>query len=201
MNPEPRASGPPDDSQPEASSDRWLVRRCLRGDEEAWEKLVAKYKNLVYSIALRKGVSPDDASDLFQAVWVQVYSKLSTLRKEGSVRSWLISVTLNECYHWLQKRIKRDFRETSTEVTEVDERFAVDPADAVEEEQTLLVQKTIAQLAPRCQELIRLLFYEYPKVPYKEIASRLGLAVGSIGFIRGRCLKKLHKLLQDQGVG
>ena len=57
--------------RPEASSDRWLVQRCLRGDEDAWTKLVTKYKNLVYSIAVRKGLSPDSASDLFQQVGLE----------------------------------------------------------------------------------------------------------------------------------
>ena len=201
MNPEVVVDRSQDEERPEATSDRRLVQRCLRGDEEAWAALVKKYKNLVYSIAIRKGLPSEDASDLFQAVWIQVYSKLSTLRKEGSIRSWLISVTIHECYHWRKKQGLRGRRETAGEITEGDDRFAVEPVDAVEEEETLLVQQAIGQLTPRCQELIRLLFYEYPKIPYKQIAAQLGLAVGSIGFIRGRCLQKLQKILEEQGVG
>ena len=40
---------------------------------------------------------------------------------------------------------------------------------------------------------------EHPPVPYNEVARRLNLATGSIGFIRGRCLKRLKKLLQEKG--
>jgi hypothetical protein len=44
--------------------------------------------------------------------------------------------------------------------------------------------------------LVRLLFYEQPPLPYAEVARKLGLATGSIGFTRGRCLERLHKILE-----
>lgn len=182
-----------------AQSDSRLVRACLRGDEAAWSTLVDKYKNLVYSIAIKQGISPDDAADLFQSVWVQVYSKLSTLKKEGSIRSWLISVTVNKCYHWRQKQHRLNRRESSGfEEDELDRQATLEPPDVTARETQLLVQRAVAELPPRCQELIRLLFYTQPPLPYREVAKRLDLAVGSIGFIRGRCLKKLHKILASK---
>ncbi len=191
--------------RPEISEAGWndsrLVRECLRGNDQAWSALVDKYKNLVFSIALRKGLSREDAADLFQSVWIQVYSKLSTLRKKGSIRSWLISVTSNACYHWQQKQFKTAFREgQELERVEGDQRHAVEPEDIELQERELLVQRAIAELSPRCQELIRLLFYTEPPLPYRQVAAKLGLAIGSIGFIRGRCLKKLHYLLEKQGL-
>ena len=48
--------------------------------------------------------------------------------------------------------------------------------------------------------MIRLLVFTSPPVPYKEVARRLGLATGSIGFIRGRCLQRLQKNLDKQGI-
>ena len=45
-----------------------------------------------------------------------------------------------------------------------------------------------------------MLFYEQPARPYADIARSLGLAEGSIGFIRGRCLGKLRKLLEEKKV-
>jgi DNA-directed RNA polymerase specialized sigma24 family protein len=62
-----------------------------------------------------------------------------------------------------------------------------------------MVREATANLPPRCQEMIRLLFYTEPPLPYKEVARRLGLAVGSIGFIRGRCLQRLEKALHEMG--
>ena len=47
--------------------------------------------------------------------------------------------------------------------------------------------------------MIGMLFFESPSRPYEEVAKELGLATGSIGFIRGRCLKKLRERLKKEG--
>jgi DNA-directed RNA polymerase specialized sigma24 family protein len=44
-----------------------------------------------------------------------------------------------------------------------------------------------------------MLFYDEPACPYQEIAKTLGIAVGSIGFIRQRCLERLRKSLLEAG--
>jgi DNA-directed RNA polymerase specialized sigma24 family protein len=55
------------------------------------------------------------------------------------------------------------------------------------------------EVPPRCRELIRMLFFEIPAVSYEEVAKRLGLATGSIGFIRMRCLSRVRKRLEERG--
>ena len=57
----------------------------------------------------------------------------------------------------------------------------------------------LARLSPRCRELVHMLFFEVPALPYADAARKLGLAPGSIGFIRGRCLKRMKKLLEERG--
>jgi hypothetical protein len=47
--------------------------------------------------------------------------------------------------------------------------------------------------------MINLLFFQEPQVSYRDVARRLGLATGSIGFIRGRCLKRLQRTLEELG--
>ncbi len=181
-------------------SDQRLVGACLRGDERAWSTLVDKYKNLVYSIAIKYGAPPDEAADLFQTVWVDVYKELDSLRKQGSVRSWIISVTRHKCYHWRQKRQRDAIRSSGVTDLEGDSRLAVEPLPLDELERDQLVREAIFTLPERCRELIQLLFYSQPPMRYREVAQQLGLAVGSIGFIRGRCLKRLQKSLEKQGL-
>ena len=47
--------------------------------------------------------------------------------------------------------------------------------------------------------MIELLFFQQPPPPYSEVAQKLQLATGSIGFIRGRCLKRLKQILEEKG--
>ncbi|HKT48289.1 MAG TPA: sigma-70 family RNA polymerase sigma factor, partial [Candidatus Acidoferrales bacterium] len=112
---------------------------------------------------------------------------------------WLIQVTANRCYHAK--------RQGNRMVSRDDEQAAIpepiDPARAetilreVQEEQIL--RQALGELSPRCQDLVRMLFYEEPSRPYKEIAAGLGLATGSIGLLRQKCLESLRERLESAG--
>jgi RNA polymerase sigma factor (sigma-70 family) len=179
-------------------SDARLVRECMRGDEQAWAAVIQKYKRLIYSIPLKYGLSTEDAGDVFQAVCLVLFSELGDLRKAESLRSWLIGVTIHKCLHW--KKQRRGEAELGANPQEQPEAAALASSEILEElEREQSVREAISRLPARCAELIRLLFYEQPPLPYIEVARRLGLATGSIGFIRGRCLRRLQKLLEEQG--
>jgi len=81
----------------------------------------------------------------------------------------------------------------------LDPRHAIPPDVLVDVEQEQIVREAISRLPPRCREMIELLFFAQPPVPYNDVARHLHLATGSIGFIRGRCLKRLKKLLEEKG--
>lgn len=182
-------------------NDSRLVRECLAGNEQAWCALIDKYKNLIYSIPIKYHAPPEDAADIFQAVCVELFAELSNLRKIESLRFWLITVTTRKAFHWKRDRIQKTEREVSDWDEEEVKNLRSIPRDFVEElEREQLVRDAISSLSKRCQELIRLLFYHHPAIPYQQIAQRLGLATGSLGFIRGRCLKRLQKILQEMGI-
>jgi RNA polymerase sigma factor (sigma-70 family) len=181
-----------------ASTDVRLVEECLRGNDEAWSALIEKYKRLVYSIPVKYQASPDDAADIFQAVCLELFSELPKLRKSESVRSWLITVTTHKCLHW--KRKKEPLADGEPDDLLAGISAGVTGLDVFEDlERAQMLREGVTTLPPRCQEMIRLLFFEMPPLPYAEVAQRLGLATGSIGFIRGRCLNKLQRALEKMG--
>jgi DNA-directed RNA polymerase specialized sigma24 family protein len=61
------------------------------------------------------------------------------------------------------------------------------------------VRDAIGELAPRCERMIRMLFFEDPPRAYESVARKVGVATGSVGFIRGRCLKQLRLALEKKG--
>lgn len=181
-------------------TDERLVRECLEGNEQAWSDLVDKYKNLIFSIPLKYRATREDAADIFQTVCLELFSELPNLRKAGSLRSWLKTVTAHKSFHWKRKQRRITDRESNVaEVGDLPQVFSAS-SDLLEEvERAQMVRDAVAGLPARCNEIIRLLFYEQPPVPYLELSKRLGLAEGSIGFIRGRCLKRLEKRLSEMG--
>ena len=180
-----------------AAEDEKLVQACLNGDENAWNTLIDKYKRLIYSVPVKYGLSPDDAADIFQNVCVDLFQNLSKVRKIESLRSWLITVATHKCFH--HKKQQKPNVELDAMEQELAEEIAATPMVLQEVQEEQAVRDAILRLTPRCAELVRLLFYEQPPVPYNEVARKLGLATGSIGFIRGRCLSRLEKILAELG--
>ena len=186
---------------PSWSNER-LVDACLAGDGQAWSALVEKYKNLTYAVVVRYGVPGTEAPDLFQSIWLDAFNDLPNLRNKDALKSWLITLTRRKCYHWKRRQRQQSLHERGElEDEDLEAQAAIDPTILEDLERDQLVREGILRLPRRCARMIRMLFFDQPPVPYQQVADSLGLAVGSIGFIRGRCLKKLQKVLEAMGVG
>lgn len=181
-----------------AWTDTRLVQQCLAGSDDAWSSLVDKYKNLIFSIPIKYGFSPDDATDIFQAVCLAMLSELPKLRKPKALPKWIMQVTSHKCFHH-KRQLQR--RETPDADDEPVEQSTPPRAEEIlrqaEEEQAL--RQAMSGLPSRCRQLIQMLFFEEPARPYQELAAELGLSTGSIGFIRQRCLERLRKRLAEAG--
>lgn len=196
MNPVLQSSIPVRRPSPEWT-DEDLVSACLRGDQDAWSALVEKYKNLVYSVPLKYRMPADDAADIFQAVWTELYTELTKLRSPGALRSWLATVATHKCYHATRKA--RRVESTSEPDADVPDQRSLISEIREQLEREQMLREATARLPDRCREIVRLLFYSEPPLSYAELARRLGLAEGSIGFIRGRCLQRLRRTLHQMG--
>lgn len=187
---------PEQEAQQQVWSDERLVRECVDGNQEAWSALIDKYRKLIYSIPVKWDLPKEEANDIFQAVCVDLFAELSRLREPRALPKWLIQATLHKCAKYRRQR----GRFSDEEITE-DVALAEPGAEAIVEEaqQEQILRDSIAAVAGRCAEMIRMLFFETPVRPYAEIAQELGLATGSIGFIRGRCLERLKKQLLSRG--
>ncbi len=174
------------------------MKQCLEGSDEAWAALIDKYKNLIFSIPIKYGFSRDEASDIFQTVCLELLSGLSNLRKPEALPKWIMQVTSHKCL----RRRREQQRMVSESGNEITEPAVTHLTDAIlseaEEEQSL--RQVISELSPRCRQLIHMLFFEEPSRPYREVAATLGIATGSIGFIRQRCLGRLRKRLLELGL-
>jgi RNA polymerase sigma factor (sigma-70 family) len=176
-----------------------LVRECCNGNEAAWSALIEKYKNLIFSVPIKFGLSRDDAADIFQAVCFDLLSGLPKLREPAALPKWLMEASYHKCLRWKKQGLRL------IDDPEKIEEKATDPEDLPEEmlyqlQREQMLRDSIAALPERCQEMVRLLFFEDPPRPYDEVAKQLGLATGSIGFIRGRCLKRLREALEKGGL-
>jgi len=194
----PLRRGAHDKEKFKAWPDRRLVRECLNGNDEAWSVLVDKYKNLIYSIPVKYRFSQDDASDVFQAVCLELLAELPNLRNPEALPKWIIQVTAHKCLHG--KRYAQR-TETTDPNDPAFEQSTPARAESIlrEAEDEQRIRQVMGELPARCQQMVRMLFFEEPARPYQEVARELGIAPGSIGFIRQRCLDRLRKKLLEAG--
>jgi RNA polymerase sigma factor (sigma-70 family) len=176
-----------------------LIEECLQHNEQAWHALVDRYRRLVASIPRRMGIPHEDAADIFQAVFLDLFNELPRLREPQALLSWLISVTTHKCYRWRRGREMLSTQSDKSWLEMIDEETPIMPEQLAKLETERAVREAIAGLPPRCREMIELLFFAHPPMRYRDIAKRLRLAPGSIGFIRGRCLKRLKETLERKG--
>jgi len=192
---------PPKISTREELKEAWpdirLVKECLQGSEEAWSALIEQYKNLIFSIPIKYGFSADDASDIFQAVCLELLSDLPKLREPKALPKWIMQLTSHKCFHRKRQMLRTETFDDDKTFEQVTPARAEEFLRQAEDEQAL--RDGMLGLPARCRELIRMLFFEEPARPYQEVAESLGIAIGSIGFIRQRCLSRLRLQLEDAG--
>ena len=176
-------------------NDSELIKSCLDGSESARKQLVDRYARLVYSVAVRYGMSSADADDVFQNVFTIVYRRLATLRDQKLLAAWLIQITHHECQRFRRKNV--DHGELPD--TLVDNQLL--PLEEIEIiERRYMVRVAISQLESPHRELLTALFLETPTPSYDELASRLSIPIGSIGPMRARSFRKLQVLLEGMGM-
>jgi RNA polymerase sigma factor (sigma-70 family) len=168
-----------------------LVEAASKGDEQAWAELVDRFARLVWSVARAHGLTEADAADVCQTTWLRLVEHIDRLRRPESVGSWLITAARRESY-----RVLRELdREVPTEdVDEHDDRPWPPAGSRPAGEPHAGLWAAFTELPDRCRRLLRV-WATAVDAGYPEIASALGIPVGSIGPTRARCLEQLRGLL------
>lgn len=187
------ASIPPNPQPVAEPTDAGLVLLAASGDQGAWNELIDRYKRLVYSIPRRYRLPDDVCEDVFQNTFVQLLRELPRLRDPAALTKWLMTTAHRECW--------RAARRARTPVS-ASELLPSDPSPPPEEamlrwERQHQLHRALEAMGGRCEALLRAMFLDPARPSYTTIAERLGLALGSIGPVRARCLEKLLSLLQD----
>jgi RNA polymerase sigma factor (sigma-70 family) len=184
----------------EDSSVTALVARVGEGDQEAWNEIVERYAPLVWSICLRYRLDRQDIDDVGQSVWLLLVEHIGGLREAAALPGWLAATTRHECLRVLRAGQRQDQAGLPPE-----EQIPGDPEAAsieqelIEAERNAALRAALADLPDRCRELLSMLISDPPPA-YTQISATLGIAVGSIGPIRARCLERLRRSPQLTGL-
>ncbi len=181
-------------------TDTELLRNCQRGDESAWDELVNRYQRLIVTIPRRAGLSEEQASDVFQEVFLTLFEKLDKIEQPEKLRSWL--VTTAKFKTWGIIRGEKGFYSPETEEEmELEMASLADNSPLADEvlieiEQQHQIRNALNQLEERCQKILSMIYLRDSAASYLEVSEAIGVGETSISPMRKRCLDKLAKILK-----
>ena len=181
-----------------------IVRKVLQGDVNAFEKLVTEYEKAVYAIAQRMTGNPEDAADMTQETFIKAYNSLGSFRGDSKFSVWLYRIANNVCLDFLRSRSRKPTVSLSVEDDEGEET-QLDVADESQSPELLLergltrdaVRRGLDTLPPDYKQI--LLLREIQGLSYEEIASALGIDLGTVKSRIFRARKKLCAFLIEDG--
>ena len=172
-----------------------LVRAAAADDQSAWHTLVHRFGGLVWAIAREHGLSTSDAADVSQATWLNLARQLPRLRCPERLAGWLATTARREA----QRAVVARGRELPVDRLAMTEPAAGPEQTVLAADVETVVWRALAELPQRCRQLLRLVAHA-PELSYAQAARALGIQLGSVGPIRGRCLAALRRKLTSAGL-
>ena len=176
-------------SAPEISDE--LLAAAGRGDAEARRELYETCHRQVYRLMVRM-VGIQDAADVAQQVFLQLFRKLEQFSGRSSFRTWLYRLAVNEALQYLRKERRWSFAELAREPVG-------QAAGMVAERQARqeLLETALARIDPDQRALF--LLREIDGLSYREIAGAVGIPEGTVGSRLNRVRRELRELLIQMG--
>jgi len=175
-------------------SDGGLVEGARKGDQRAWDALVARHGSRVWAVARAHRLSKADAEDVFQVTFLRLVTHIDTIRDPNRVGAWLATTARNECLRILRRAGRAIPTGDETMLDSADLLLPPVESRLVADERQSALREAFARLGEACQRLLRVLMAD-PEPTYEEVGRALGMPIGSIGPTRGRCLKHLRREL------
>lgn len=170
--------------------DKVIIEKCLNGDDDSFKYLVAKYKNLVYSIALRFLKDTYLAEDITQEVFFKAYRKLHMYDTNMKFSAWIGRITHNTCIDVIRKN--KNYSVVASEDSIIEDTS--EPVDEVlvKKEKKEWLEEQISLLKPGYKT--PLLLFHQAGLSYEEIAKSMNVP---LSIVKNR-IYRARKMLKEK---
>ncbi len=172
-----------------------LIEGLRRGDDAAYEQLLALYERPVYNLVYRLLANPADAADVVQEVFLKVFRNIGSFRSQSSLKTWIYRIAVNEAHNhrrWFERKRGQEVgleEEVSEgvhfhQVLEDNERSPFDSFANAEAQ--AMMEEALSSLKPAFRSAVVLRDIE--ELSYEEIAEILQTNLGTVKsrILRGR---------------
>ncbi|OQP62037.1 RNA polymerase subunit sigma-70 [Niastella vici] len=178
-----------------------LIQQLRAGDELAFKSLVENYQDLVYNTALGVVQNSEDAEDVAQEVFIQVYRSIDQFKGDARLSTWIYRITTTKALDHIRSRKRKKRFAFITSLFGPNDELIHEPVDfqhpgvALDrKEQAALLFRMIDQL-PENQK-VAFTLHKSEELSYQEIADVMQLSVSAVESLLFRARQNLRKLLE-----
>jgi len=178
-----------------------LIQQLRAGDEQAFKSLVANYQDMVYNTALGIVQNSEDAEDVAQEVFIQVYRSIDQFKGDARLSTWIYRITTTKALDHIRSRRRKKRFAFITSLFGPNDELVHEPVDFQHpgvtldrKEQAALLFRMIEQL-PENQK-VAFTLHKTEDLSYQEIAEVMKLSVSAVESLLFRARQNLRKLLE-----
>ena len=178
-----------------------LIQQLREGDELAFKSLVGAYQDMVYNTALGVVQNAEDAEDVAQEVFIQVYRSIDQFKGDARLSTWIYRITTTKALDHIRSRRRKKRFAFITSLFGPNDELVHEPVDfqhpgvALDrKEQAALLFQMINQLPDN--QKVAFTLHKTEGLSYQEIADVMQLSVSAVESLLFRARQNLRKLLE-----
>jgi len=191
-----------------SADDAALVRAAQGGDTAAFEELVARHRDKVYSRAYSIVRNEDDALDLSQEAWIHAWQRLRQFHGQASFATWMTRIVINVCIDWLRQRKRLEaesIEQWADELGGIEQLMPIETVNPTEGLERAELRNRIDEALGQLSDAHRLVLvlHEFEGMKYRQIAKLMGCSLGTVMsrlfYARRRMATLLSSLKNETG--
>jgi RNA polymerase sigma-70 factor (ECF subfamily) len=177
-------------------TDYELAQKAGGGDLAAFEELYRRHFRRVYSLCLRMTASPEEAEDLAQETFIQLFNKIGSFRGDSAFTTWLHRMTVNQVLMHFRRRKSRPEYTTTEGETPVQIVQGTENQNKMPVVDRIALEDAITKLPPGYRAVFVL--HDVEGHEHNEIAGMLGISEGTSKSQLHKARLKLRSLIRQQ---
>jgi len=180
--------------------DKILIDKISEGDQLAFKELVEKYQTMVINTCIGFLHDKQDAEDISQEVFIEVFASLRKFRKEAKLSTWMYRIAVNKSLNFLRSKKRRQWIQNLEDVLGMNRQDHKQPIemrnpaiDLEMQEEALLLHNAINSLSEN--QRIAFTLNKYEDLPYSEISEIMGASLSSVESLIHRAKLNLQQKL------
>jgi len=177
-----------------------LAREAIEGDQRAYEKLLSRYRDMVYYTILKMINNQQDAEDLVIESFAKAFIHIDQYKPTYAFSTWLFKIATNNCIDYFRRKNAKSKSSEKQELEEgmesiIDKSNIGPEKDLIKKQRKEFVLKIITELNPGYKRLIELRYYK--EFSYDEIAKTMDIPIGTVKAKLYRAKSIISDLMRD----